>query len=564
MKVEKSVNGSGFCVQGKRANGVIRGIAIYVLLAVVISFFGINGAYAAERTVIVGTVTDNKKVSVYVKGFAESDSFTALVGSKEVKISEKSTVAKDPIPMKTLLLVDNSVGADQNTKKMFSSFMENYVADKGSHEMISIGVFGEKYSICVDYTDDYVTLINAVKGISYAERKTYLTDVLYEIAEKNKENTETSYRRVVLLTDGVEDESIGYTRDELYGLLEENRFPVYVLGSKTKNNSSQLESAFAVSRKSGAKSYILNEVDDMLDVAEELKDDEKIVRLSFVLDDDMLDGSEKTVKISNGSSSATAEIRMPQKAVSESSSALAQEPLNISIDEDMTTGSAKKDDAKTTKGDGSPRSIFDEITEITEEKKDESFADKLINFFKNYWLYFAIGGGVLIILIIVLIIVHSSRKKKKMSEPEQVNQFEQPADPYYQMPADLGSDETVKINYAPDVDSDATVRLWENKTAYVFLQDVNRPEMSFRQIVNGTMTIGRSASKNMIVINYDKSISGRHCEITLKEGVFYIKDSGSSNGTFVNNERITGETALNNGDYINLGQTTLVFEGSLS
>ena len=563
---------------------VLKGLTMLAMLLIFVAFCGNVSTNAADKATIVGTVVQDDRVDVYAKGFAATDDFAVLLGNREVKTGNITTIADSRIPMKTLLLLDNSADTKSDSRKMFNSFMETFIAAKSNYEEVSIAAFGDTVSTVIDYSDDYIALINAFKGISYVQKKTLLTDVIYNIVDQNAENDENSYRRIILLTDGMEDESIGYTKEELYKHLEKNPIPIYVLGSKTRSNSSQLETAFALSRKSGATSYILNDYNNMLDIAEELKADENIVRVSVLLNDDMLDGSEKTLKLSNGTSFATVDIRMPQTASAGSSVsdtpapadtsadvvAPASDPLTvaddimaidiedeISIDGDDMITIDGDDDSAAEEGKKKSRSIFDEEPE---EDEDKSFFDSVVDVFKEYWLYFAIGGGVLLILIIVLIVVHASKKSKKKSE-------EVPYVPAAQMPMpDLGNDpmdQTVKINFAPDIDSDdGTVRLWDNKSAYVSLKDVNKPGMEFRQLINGTVTIGRSSSKNMIVINYDKSVSGQHCTITLRDGVFYILDSGSSNGTFVNNERIVGEKALTNGDYINIGQTTLVFEGT--
>jgi hypothetical protein len=54
----------------------------------------------------------------------------------------------------------------------------------------------------------------------------------------------------------------------------------------------------------------------------------------------------------------------------------------------------------------------------------------------------------------------------------------------------------------------------------------------------------------------DPEVSRRHAAIRAAAGgSFAIEDLGSSNGTFVNGERVTGVTALRDGDSIRLGNT---------
>jgi len=50
-------------------------------------------------------------------------------------------------------------------------------------------------------------------------------------------------------------------------------------------------------------------------------------------------------------------------------------------------------------------------------------------------------------------------------------------------------------------------------------------------------------------------ISRQHCQIFLEGGTLKVKDLGSSNGTFVNSEKIL-EAVINAGDQISVGHTT--------
>ncbi|MFW6059310.1 MAG: ATP-binding protein [Phycisphaeraceae bacterium] len=57
----------------------------------------------------------------------------------------------------------------------------------------------------------------------------------------------------------------------------------------------------------------------------------------------------------------------------------------------------------------------------------------------------------------------------------------------------------------------------------------------------------------------DQTISRRHAELTPDEGRWYIRDLGSSNGTFVNGVRVTGRRELKPGDQVRTGTTLLLF-----
>ena len=61
------------------------------------------------------------------------------------------------------------------------------------------------------------------------------------------------------------------------------------------------------------------------------------------------------------------------------------------------------------------------------------------------------------------------------------------------------------------------------------------------------------------VVLRDGSISGRHAEFIATGGGYRINDLGSTNGTFVNDKRITSHDLVDN-DNVRLGRTAFKFK----
>ena len=73
------------------------------------------------------------------------------------------------------------------------------------------------------------------------------------------------------------------------------------------------------------------------------------------------------------------------------------------------------------------------------------------------------------------------------------------------------------------------------------------------------LNIGRESS-NEITIN-DAEISRRHARLTFQGGKYVLEDLGSTNGTFVNGQRLAGPRVLKAGEVVSFGeQIVLVFE----
>ena len=70
---------------------------------------------------------------------------------------------------------------------------------------------------------------------------------------------------------------------------------------------------------------------------------------------------------------------------------------------------------------------------------------------------------------------------------------------------------------------------------------------------------GRDASSD-VRLPADGYASGRHARFVRGEETDVVEDLNSTNGTFVNGDRLTGSRPLRDGDTITLGQTQLKYE----
>ncbi len=73
------------------------------------------------------------------------------------------------------------------------------------------------------------------------------------------------------------------------------------------------------------------------------------------------------------------------------------------------------------------------------------------------------------------------------------------------------------------------------------------------------LTIGRSA-ENEAALAGDDYASARHARVETRRDGVWLLDLGSTNGTWVNGERMDGHRRLNEGDVVRIGQTELRFE----
>jgi hypothetical protein len=73
------------------------------------------------------------------------------------------------------------------------------------------------------------------------------------------------------------------------------------------------------------------------------------------------------------------------------------------------------------------------------------------------------------------------------------------------------------------------------------------------------ISVGRDPS-NDIVIN-DAEVSRKHAQLIFQEGSYIMEDLGSTNGTYINGQRLMGPYQLRHGDLILLGENiSMAFE----
>jgi pSer/pThr/pTyr-binding forkhead associated (FHA) protein len=77
-------------------------------------------------------------------------------------------------------------------------------------------------------------------------------------------------------------------------------------------------------------------------------------------------------------------------------------------------------------------------------------------------------------------------------------------------------------------------------------------------LASGVIMIGRGADCQLIL--EDDYVSTRHARVVSTPNGIYIEDLGSTNGTYVNGQRITAPTTITLADTVRIGKTILRLE----
>lgn len=128
---------------------------------------------------------------------------------------------------------------------------------------------------------------------------------------------------------------------------------------------------------------------------------------------------------------------------------------------------------------------------------------------------------------------------------------------------DLVDDRTITLTKvdplqdAPGLDDDIVVDLEEIAagTAILVVRS-GEEEGDYFVLSSAVTTIGRHAESTIVLD--DITVSRRHSEIHKTDGRYLVKDAGSLNGTYVNQERVD-VAELRQGDELQVGKFHLVF-----
>ncbi len=91
--------------------------------------------------------------------------------------------------------------------------------------------------------------------------------------------------------------------------------------------------------------------------------------------------------------------------------------------------------------------------------------------------------------------------------------------------------------------------------ATVLLSVIKGPGTGAMHPITGPATIGRGTSADIVIA--DEAVSRAHATVRVDGQTVVLEDQGSSNGTFVNGERIASACRLAPGDVVKVGGTEL-------
>lgn len=470
-------------------------------------------AAAAGGNGIYGTVQGQSAV-LYLRSGDAAAAYSCLVGNTTAQAGQAQPLSAQQEPVHTVILLDNSLSIPQSQRPVIANILDGLAGSRLTGEQFTIATISGQVTTLCEGQSDYLQLKSVIDQIQYQDQSTKLTDCLYQVLDQLVQKNNATLTRIVLISDGVDDQEIGYTQQELTELIRKAGFPLYTIGaaSGTVASNARLQNLFALSRLTDGASFSLGETQDVTTIVNGLRAWDSAVRLEVSLPAEVCDGSEKAVQVSDGGQTAlTLSLTMP----------FAELPAAI----EAPAATAAPTPAPT----AAPAA----------EPEPEPQRSLLI-------LPLAIGGGAAaVVLLIVLVVVLRRRRQRFEPAPQPVPAASQAAVTVF---ADRPAGEGQTAAFFGE---------GAQRQINITLTDLMNPVHSVTFPLSPCTTVGRDPAACRVVLDYDPSISRHQCDFCQRGADVVLVNRSSSNGTKVNGQKITGECKLISGSILKMGNAQL-------
>lgn len=436
------------------------------------------------------------------------------------------------IGAQTLVLIDNSLSVSKVNREITQLTLEYFFAHSPEGRAYCFAPFAHELDYAQSYTTDYIGLADMASRLSYVNKDISITDTLTGILEEWQEG-DFACRDILIVTDGKQEAAERFRDEEMFFMINNTRYPVYVLLLEQEGNADAKKDLSAICRLSGGKLFSTEFEGSEAEVERKLS--EQIFEAMEKYANDNWNIYENSLDEEVYDDGETAECENDENA--DLGAEDAQE-INETVETDISYGLPN-----------------DEEIIFCEEEKENVFDDPLS--------MGIMGGGLFLAIFACFLcwcfMIRHKRKQKVMDDElkkcieEKLYDRENGIECEY-----TGTVSLVRRNSLPESDSSTRLLYEEGSGIDISFEDAANPSKYFRRTVTSKLRLGRLENACDLAFDYDDSVSSVHCEIIYKDGRVFVKDLDSSNGTFVNGQKIYTLCALTDGDMLKLGLLSLI------
>lgn len=442
----------------------------------------------------------------------------------------------------TLILVDNDSTVSEVNQKIIKSTLKYMFYHTPENRAYCL----QNYTHALEEDEVYTTEINDLlckaDTMEFSAKDSNLNDCLASVLTSWKES-DFACRDIVVFTDGMESVGTDYEKEELYYLLENTKYPVYVVYLVQDDNSAAKKQLSAIATLSEGELFETVYPGDDAGVDRFISEGifsemESYASLNWV---EYEDGITETDRV-NG---------IVEPAENGDLSVNDKEP------EDEEYRVEQTEENNLYQYDSNDDALMDSDVIVLDNSDG---MDNLYTKPGTLLMGFALLAAVVIAAIISGMII-AKRRRDKAREVNEIRSLTSKNTRKEDFFEDIVFD-----NYGYDESTDeecyatriiresSTVLLTEDFIHGIELSDSEDGSNIYKIEFKDHILVGRSQSDSDFIIK-DDSVSKKHCEFSYEGGYYYICDLDSSNGTFVNGERI-GKLRIDTGDNIKIGRVT--------
>ena len=544
-----------------------------------------------------------------------SSEVKGLLGDKELEMTDSRRWAETGYGIDYYFLIDNSKSvSEEDFQKVKSEILSagEYMNPQDSVSIYVVGDTAEKKAGKL-YATDADKLAEVVNGLNRDGMNTNLYNAIKDAAtEISGENTDTIFSEtdnideglgfgknrsvIVAVTDGVNDTTNGYGKDETIEKLRENGIPLYLIQQRMngESGSESRSDIQQVVRQSGGDLILIEDYQDSSSVkalSEKLggcyvatfkadtnktSADKTTFNIVYQSDEGEKTFAPKDVKQDKHvSDSAAPEISSVEivdehtvkivysKEVSDSAKNLSLYEIKDSKDKSIKPTGADFDvDSKNTimlttsdtlwNGDyklsvasgitdnSQEGNVMEAVTKEVKFENGKDYVEEKKSFFQEYWWVVLIGFIVLVI-IILLIIFSVIKKRKGLVVVDDKMVLADRVDEQIHLQIN-------KIQTGTAVNQGFPILLIV-KSGGKTVKEINAK-------VDGSLIVGRSEMCDLYID--DPHMSKQHFAIEFTGNMLMIMDLESRNGTYLNGVRLNGKRKLEQNDQIRAGSLDIV------
>lgn len=418
----------------------------------------------------------------------------------------------------TLVLVDCSDAVSQLNQDIVEATLKYMFRNGPDNRAYSISTYGHKVDSEEDFVMDRDILCRKVDELEYVHKDINLTDTLCDVL-KHWHESDFACRDIVVFTSGIEEQSRDYTREELFYLIDNTSYPIYVVDLVQADNSNVRKELSAIATVSDGELFLTEFEGDDAEVERQISD-----RLYNCME----------------------EYAREQWSVYE----IADEERYV-------------DEIDVLELDESGADIVLDEVPYAEREGEIIYKEPIESEGRNMTSYVVLAVVVALMLILIGIFIgylymlrrrylHKMEEKTVAEVKKELVRNSQKSNEI-QENDDYAGDMTQILNedFADEKFND-TVLLGECMNRRMQLIDVEESNSLIDLFLGTSKIIGRKRELCDMVIN-DESVSKRHCEVGYAEEGYYVRDLNSSNGLYLNGTRIQC-VYINDGDILGIGK----------